>query len=68
MIIENTKTMTVLLSALGLEENVDYKQNGLMVEIKISKEDLMYLMVSSEADIQHIFGKTNEWLTLRSLW
>jgi hypothetical protein len=67
MVVNNTKTMCVLLSALGLSAD-GYQEVGNKVEIKISREALMYAMVESEEDIQHIFGDTQEWDELTMLW
>lgn len=64
MEVNNSKTMTVLLSALGFIEDKDYKQAGDKVEIYVSMNDLIYAINSTEEDVQNIFGTSDEWLEL----
>lgn len=67
MTVNNSKTMTVLLSALGFIENQDYKQVDDKVEINVTMNDLIYAINSTEEDVQNIFGTTDEWLELIKL-
>lgn len=68
MTVNNSKTMTVLLSALGFIENQDYKQVDDKVEINVTMNDLIYAINSTEEDVQYIFGDTQEWDELTLLW
>jgi hypothetical protein len=68
MEVKNEKTMCILLSALGLSTPDGYEEKGEVIEIKISRENLMYAMVSSEEEIQYIFGSIPEWQELIALW
>ena len=66
MKVNNTQTMQVLLSTLMTAENFHEEQDKIVIEI--TREQLMYAMVSSEPDVQHIFGDTQEWDELTMLW
>ena len=67
MVVNNTKTMCVLLSALGFSSD-GYHEIGDKVEILVTKEALMYAMLSTEEDVQQMFGNTAGWQELILLW
>lgn len=61
--VRNTKTMAVLLDALKIR-SYEWNPVGDKIVIELNLQQLMYTIVAAEAEIQHIFGKTEEWKEL----
>ena len=63
MVVNKSKGMIVLLDALRIKP-WDYEILGEKILIKINQQQLSYAIVGSEDEVQHVFGKTPEWLEL----
>ena len=58
--VNNTEAMQYLLEALEVSFNVQ----GDKIVLECSKQDLAYLIATSDESIQHIYGSTQEWQDL----
>jgi hypothetical protein len=64
--VRNTKAMAVLLDALKLR-SFEWDVNADKIVIH-NDNDLRQAILSSEEELQHIYGNTEEWLELVSLF
>jgi hypothetical protein len=67
MKVSKTQTMVVLLSALNIKP-YEYRIVDDGIELLLNGQQLLYAINGSEADVQHIFGKTSEWQELCSFY
>ena len=63
MVVDNTNTMVVLLSALGFKKD-EYQIQGDKINLNVTTEYLIYAIVSSEQEVQYIYKDTKEWQEL----
>lgn len=63
MILTKSREMQVLLSALRIKPD-EYEILENSINLKINQQQLMYAIVGSDAEVQNIFGYTNEWKEL----
>jgi len=61
-----SKSMINLLGALNIKSS-EYTVGRNSIHLNLNAQQLMYAINATEADIQYIFGQTDEWKELLKL-